>query len=233
MPRIDELIDRLGRAKVITTLDLSKGYWQVPVAAVDRVKTAFSSPYGLFQFTVMPFGLQGAPATFQQMMDELLRGTEGYSAAYLDDIVIYSDDWKDHMKHLKDVFRRLRKAGLTVKLDKCQFGMEQCLYLGHMVGNGTVRPENSKLEALKDFPIPRTKMTLREFLGDSGTIVRSHQEDSSKGGPVECRVWKGIQEVKIVAVWGASAEMPRFRETLCIADRCFRLRSGSCLESNV
>ena len=72
MPRIDELIDRLGWAKVITTLNLSKGYWQVPVAASDREKTAFSSPYGLFQFTVMTFGLQGAPATFQRMMDELL-----------------------------------------------------------------------------------------------------------------------------------------------------------------
>ena len=121
MPRIDELIDRLGWAKVITTLNLSKGYWQVPVAASDREKTAFSSPYGLFQFTVMTFGLQGAPATFQRMMDELLRGTEGYSEAYLDDIVIYSDNWKDHMKHLKEVFR---KAGLTVKLDKCQFGLD-------------------------------------------------------------------------------------------------------------
>ena len=172
MPRIDELIDRLGRAKVITTLDLSKGYWQVPVAAEDRAKTAFSSPYGLFQFTVMPFGLQGAPATFQRMMDELLRGTEGYSAAYLDDIVIYSDNWKDHMKHLKEVFRRLRKAALTVKLDKCQFGMDQCIYLGHMVGNGTVRPENSKLEALKEFPIPRTKTAVRGFLGLAGYYRR-------------------------------------------------------------
>ena len=113
----------------------------------------------------MPFGLQGAPATFQRMMDELLRGTEGYSAAYLDDIVIYSDNWKDHMKHLKEVFRRLRKAALTVKLDKYQFGMDQCIYLGHMVGNGTVRPENSKLEALKEFPIPRTKTAVRGFLG--------------------------------------------------------------------
>ena len=88
MPRIDELIDRLGRAKVITTFDLSKGYWQVPVAAPDREKTAFSSPYGLFQFTAMPFGFQGAPATFLRMMGKLLRETEDYSSAYLDYIVI-------------------------------------------------------------------------------------------------------------------------------------------------
>ena len=72
-----------------------------------------------------------------------------------------------------------------------------------------------------------------EFHGDSSAIVRSHQEDSSKGGLVECIVWKGIREIEIVAVWGASAEMPRFRETLCVADGCFRSRSGSCLESNV
>ena len=120
----------------------------------------------------MSFGLQGAPATFQRMMDELLRGTEGYSAAYLDDIMIYNDNWKHHMKHFKDVFRILKKAALTVKLVKCQFGMVQCVYLGHLVGNGIVRPENSKLEALKDFSIPRTKTAVTEFLGLAGYYRR-------------------------------------------------------------
>ena len=157
MPRIDELIDQLGQAKYVTTLDLTRGYWQVPMAENARVKTAFVTPFGLYQFCVMPFGLQGAPATFQRMMDQLLRGLEEYAAAYLDDLVIYSDSWEDHMLHLAKVFDRLRGAGLTAKPRKCQFGMTQCVYLGHVVGNGVVRPEQSKVEAVMSFPIPQTK----------------------------------------------------------------------------
>ena len=90
MPRIDELLDKLGKAKFLTTLDLSRGYWQVPVAESSKEKTAFITPQGLFQFTTMPFGLQGAPATFQRMMDQLLSGLEAYTAAYRDDLVVFS-----------------------------------------------------------------------------------------------------------------------------------------------
>ena len=89
MPRVDELIDRLGKAKFITTFDLTRGYWQVPVAEEARAVTAFTTPFGLFQFKVIPFGLQGAPATFQRLMDCFIRGLDGSAAAYLDDMVIY------------------------------------------------------------------------------------------------------------------------------------------------
>ena len=85
MPRVDELLDRLGGATFITTLDLARGYWQVPVVKKDRAKTDFITPNGLFQFRVMPFGLNGAPATFQRMMDGVLRGLEPFSADYIDD----------------------------------------------------------------------------------------------------------------------------------------------------
>ena len=91
MPRTDELLDKLGNAKYITTLDLARGYWQVPMAEKDRPKTAFITPNGLYQFRVMPFGLNGAPATFQRMMDQVIRGLESFSGDYLDDIAIFSD----------------------------------------------------------------------------------------------------------------------------------------------
>ena len=120
MPRIDELIDRLGGAKYITTLDLTRGYWQVPVAKTSRDNTAFTTPFGLYEFTVMPFGLHGAPATFQRMIDALLRGLEEYSAAYCDDLIVFSHSWPQHLKHLHAVLQRLREAGLTVKPAKCQ-----------------------------------------------------------------------------------------------------------------
>ena len=90
MPRVDELIDRLGSAKYLTTLDLSKGYWQVPLAADTKELTAFRTPFGFFQYTMMPFGLQGAPATFQCLMDKVLEGAREYSSAYLDYVVVFS-----------------------------------------------------------------------------------------------------------------------------------------------
>ena len=90
MPRIDELIDQLGEARYLSTLDLARGYWHVPVASESQPLTAFITPFGLYQFKVMPFGLSGAPATFQRLMDKLLQGMWEYAAAYLDDLVIYS-----------------------------------------------------------------------------------------------------------------------------------------------
>ena len=93
MPRVDELIERLGPARYLSTLDLTKGYWQVPLAPGTREKTAFATPEGLYQYTVLPFGVHGAPATFQRMMDHLLRPHHAYAAAYIDDIIIYSRGW--------------------------------------------------------------------------------------------------------------------------------------------
>ena len=139
LPRIDDIIDRIGPAKYITTIDLTKGYWQVPVIAADRHKTAFATPFRLFQFNVMPFGLQGALGTFQRMMDRLLQRKSSFTAAYLDDLVIFSTSWKEHIWHLRLVMERLRSAGLTARPKKCQFGMAKCLYLGHVVKSAMVQ----------------------------------------------------------------------------------------------
>ena len=100
----------------------------------SRPKTAFSSPMGLFQFAVMPFGLSGAPATVQRLIDEVLHGAENFAHVYIDDIIIFSPTWHQHLTHLMDVLQRLRASGLTVKMKKCQFGKSQCTYLGHVVG---------------------------------------------------------------------------------------------------
>ena len=171
MPRVDDLIDRLGKAKYISTLDLAKGYWQVPVAKESRPKTAFSTPFGLFQFNVMPFGLRGAPATFQRLMDQVVAGLDATSS-YIDDLVIYSDSWEEHVEHLRQVFKRLQESNLTVKAKKCQLGMCECTYLGHVVGGGVVRPEASKIGAVTSFPRPQTKKQVREFLGLTGYYRR-------------------------------------------------------------
>lgn len=101
MPRIDDLVERVGTAKYITTLDLSKGYWQIPLEETSKQYTAFRTPSALYQFIVMPFGLHGVPAMFQRLMDAVLAGFESFSAAYLDDVVIFSHSWEDHLQHLR------------------------------------------------------------------------------------------------------------------------------------
>ena len=101
MPRIEDLIDCLGQANYISTLDLTRGYWQVPLSEEARAKTAFATKSGLYQFTVMLFGLKGALATFQHLMDTVLQGFDSFSAAYLDDVIIYSNSWSDHLSHLQ------------------------------------------------------------------------------------------------------------------------------------
>ena len=184
MPRIDEMIDQLGRAKFITTLDLTKGYWQVPLTKGAQTKSAFATPFGLYQFKVMPFGLQGAPATFQRLMDRVLQGLEDFSAAYLDDVVIYSTSWKDHLTHLRQVLKRLQDAGLTLKLRKCQFGMAHCVYLGHVVGSGVVKPEGTKLDAVSSFPRPETKKEVCCFLGLTGYYRRFIKDFASTAAPL-------------------------------------------------
>ncbi len=113
MPQVNELLDCLGRARYISTLDLKKGYWQVPLSETAKPKTAFSTPNGHWQYQTLPFGLPGAPATFQRMMDILLRPHQSYAAAYLDDVVIHSEHWEDHLDRLRMVLMELQRAGLT------------------------------------------------------------------------------------------------------------------------
>ena len=149
MPRINEMLDTIGQAKFLTTIDLAKGYWQVPMAQEDREKTAFTSPLGLLQFTIMPFGLRGAPATFQRLMDNVLRGTEEYAGVYLDDIVIHSETWAEHLRQVQDVLRRLQTAGLTIKLKKCSFGVSECTYWGTRSDVGEYAPPKVKLRQSK------------------------------------------------------------------------------------
>ena len=136
----------------------------MPMSQDDKAKTAFISPLGLMQVTVMPFGLSGAPATFQRLMDKNLAGLEHIAGVYLDDIIVYGDPWEEHIQNVQTVFERLQKADLTLKLKKCNFGVEDCEYLGHRVGKGGVRPEQTKIEAISKMPRPTIKKEVRSFL---------------------------------------------------------------------
>ena len=121
MPQVEELFETVRTATVITILDLSKGYWQIPLESTSCEKTAFTTPFGLFGFEVMPFGLHNAPATFQRMVNSVLRDCSQFAQSYIDDIVIFSQSWGQHLLHLERVFQLLSDANLSVQLHKCQF----------------------------------------------------------------------------------------------------------------
>ncbi|KAJ1142020.1 hypothetical protein NDU88_008348 [Pleurodeles waltl] len=172
IPRADELIDKLGAAKFLSTFDLTAGYWQIKMAPGAKEKTAFSTPDGHYQFTVMPFGLKNAPATFQRLVNQVLAGLESFSAAYLDDIAVFSSTWQDHLVHLKKVLKALQSAGLSIKASKCQIGQGTVVYLGHLVGGGQVQPLQPKIQTILDWAAPKTQTQVRAFLGLTGYYRR-------------------------------------------------------------
>ncbi|XP_066509706.1 uncharacterized protein [Hoplias malabaricus] len=180
MPRADDLIERLGKAKVLSTVDLCKGYWQVPLSQSAKELTAFRTPSGLYHFRAMPFGLHGAAATFQRLMDDVLRGTEDFAAAYIDDVVIYSSSWEEHLQHLGIVLRKIADAGLTANPSKCHLAREEVSYLGYILGGGQIRPQVDKVEAVRATPQPNTKRRVRSFLGLVGWYRRFIPNFSTK-----------------------------------------------------
>ncbi|XP_073412006.1 uncharacterized protein [Dendrobates tinctorius] len=183
MPRVDELLDQLAGAKYLTTIDLCKGYWQIPLSPDAIPKSAFVTPFGLFQFRVMPFGMKNAPATFQRLADRLLDGLQDYACAYLD-IAIYSATWEEHLNHLETLLDRIHQAGITLNPNKCHVGKAEVQYLGHWVGSGKQRPEPAKIEAIAKWPVPCTKTQVMAFLGTVGYYRKFVPNYSSVAKPL-------------------------------------------------
>jgi hypothetical protein len=166
IPNVDDLLDALFGAAIYSSLDLASGYWQIRMADEDAEKTAFISKYGLFQWTVMPFGLSTAPATFVKLVDEVLGDLKWRIViAYFDDIVIYSKTYSEHIEHLRAVFDRLRKFTLQAKVSKCLFGTNQLAFIGFIVTPGGVQPNPDNIAAMKAYTRPSTQTEVRSFLG--------------------------------------------------------------------
>ncbi|KAL1263611.1 hypothetical protein QQF64_006350 [Cirrhinus molitorella] len=182
MPRVDELIERLGKAKYLTTLDLCKGYWQVPLTDSAKNLTAFRVPSGLFHFKYMPFGPHGA-ATFQRLVDRVLQGLDNCAAAYIDDIVIFSETWEQHLGHLADVFERIPR-GLVVNAEKCQIAKQEVSFLGYVAGGGSVRPQVDKLQAILSCAPPSTKKSVLSFIGLIGWYRRFIPNFAGRAAPL-------------------------------------------------
>ena len=170
LPKIDQIYGRLKGAKIFSALDMRSGYYHIGLSPEAQPKTAFvlSGPQGgKYEFKVVPFGLTQAPAYFQRLVGEVLRGIN-FAFGYLDDILIYSPDINTHLKHLRIVFERLRQANLKLKESKCNFLKAHIQYLGHIISGEGIEPVPEKLETLENMPAPTTQKEVRQFLGLAG-----------------------------------------------------------------
>ena len=190
MASMEEILERVGSSKVISKLDLAKGFYQVVVEPQSQEKTAFVSPYGKFEFTRMPFGLKNAPATFQRLMEVVLGDCYHCSAPYIDDVVVFSSSGEEHVQHLRLVMEKLRMFGLTLKESKCQFGREKLEYLGHIIGGGELAVPGHRAAAMANYLQPRTKKELRSFLGAASyyrQFVQGYARLSSELSPMTAK----------------------------------------------
>uniref|UniRef100_A0A3B3XY23 Gypsy retrotransposon integrase-like protein 1 n=1 Tax=Poecilia mexicana TaxID=48701 RepID=A0A3B3XY23_9TELE len=166
LPRIEESLDALSGARWFSTLDLASGYNQVPVVEADRPKTAFCTPFGLFEWNRVPFGLCNAPSTFKRLMQRIFGDQQCQSVLlYLDDIVVFSSSVDQHLERLKVVLDRLLQQGLKAKLSKCSFFQKEVRYLGHVISGEGVATDPSKVEVVANWPTPTKASELRSFLG--------------------------------------------------------------------
>ena len=170
LPRIDDLLDKLGGARFFSTLDLASGYWQIRMEPKSQEKTAFITHKGLHEFRVMPFGLRNAPAAFQRLMQEVLSdlnpadGSE-FVSVYVDDILVYSRSLSDHLHHLQRVFSRLKKFNLKLKPAKCSFIQQEVRFLGHVLTPQGFKTSEDHISSVKEFKPPQSVRDVRRFFG--------------------------------------------------------------------
>lgn len=215
-PVQDEIFSKLSNDHFFTKIDLSKGYWQVPLTEEAKPMTAFITHDGLYQFKVMAFGLVNSSATFSRIMRKLLRGIK-FVDNYIDDVLIHTPSWEEHIETLTRVFESLRRANMTAKPSKCYFGFEKVEFLGHVVGNGQLQPNPSKLEAIREAPRPQTKTQLRSLLGllnyyrsfiPNFAAIASPLTDKTKKGEPNKVIWKESQEVAFKTLKGKLTQAP-------------------------
>lgn len=164
IPNVQDCTSFLTGTTIYSKIDLIKAYHQIPVEPSDIPKTAITTPFGLFEYVRMPFGLRNAAQTFQRFIDEVIRGLP-FCFAYLDDLLIASANPDEHKVHLEQVFGRLHDHGIVINTDKCQFGATELEFLGHKINSQGIKPLPEKVQVILDCPPPTTKRALRRFLG--------------------------------------------------------------------
>lgn len=203
LPNLSTILDRLGNAKYLTTLDIQSAYWQIKMSENSKKYTSFAIPgRGLFHFNRMPFGLTNAPATFQALVDKLFGPElEPYCFKYLDDIVIVTPDIETHFSVLEEVFKRLKESGLTLNKDKCQFCRSELKFLGYIINRQGLQVDPSKVSAVVDMPKPKSTKEVRRILGMISWYRRFVPHFSSLVSPLTDLTRKNAK-----FVWSAQCE---------------------------
>lgn len=215
IPRIEDLLERLAKAKIFSKLDLRSGYNQIRILPSDIPKTAFSTRNGHFEFLVLPFGLSNAPATFMRLMNSIFSDQiDKHVQVFFDDILIYSENLELHLEHLKTVFETLRKNKLFAKLSKCVFAAEEVVYLGHKISASGISTDPDKVFAVQNWPVPKSVDDIRSFLGLAGYYQRFIRDFALLAAPLTHLTKKNIQ-----FIWGTEQQnsFDSLKNALCNA----------------
>ncbi|WVZ80457.1 hypothetical protein U9M48_027928 [Paspalum notatum var. saurae] len=193
LPRIDDLFDQLQGACVFSKIDLRSGYHQMKIRPSDIPKTAFITRFGLYEYTVMSFGLTNAPAYFMNLMNKVfMEYLDKFVVVFIDDILIYSKTEEEHEEHLRLVLQKLREHKLYAKLSKCEFWLDQVPFLGHIVLKGGIMVDPSKISSVMDWKVPEVVKEVRGFLGLAGYYRRFIESFSRIAKPMTLLLEKGV-----------------------------------------
>ena len=187
LPRLEDVWDAVGEANatVYSVLDFSCGFWQCEMASESKHKTAFVTPTGQYHWRVLPYGLVNSPVTFTRTVHHVLKNLLFKTCiAYVDDIICFSKNMSDHIKHLDQIFKRLNEAGLKLKPSKCHFAAKEVKYLGHIISAKGVKPNPEKVEIVSSFPVPKNAKEVRSFLGLTNYYKRFIQDYSKIAAPL-------------------------------------------------
>ncbi|KAL0428120.1 UNVERIFIED_CONTAM: Retrovirus-related Pol polyprotein from transposon.6 [Sesamum latifolium] len=193
LPRIDDLLDQLKGATTFSKIDLRSGYLQLRIAEKDIPKSAFHTRYGHYEFLVMPFGLTNAPAAFMALMNRTFQEyLDRFVIVFIDDILVYSKNREEHEQHLRIVLQILKEKELYAKLSKCEFWVNQVVFLRHVISGDGVMPDPSKVKAVMEWRIPKNTTEVRNFLGLAGYYRRFVEGFFIIAGPLTKLLRKGV-----------------------------------------
>nr|GFB58543.1 putative reverse transcriptase domain-containing protein [Tanacetum cinerariifolium] len=215
LPRIDDLFDQLQGSSVYSKIDQRSGYHQLRVREEDIPKTAFRTRYGHYKFQVMPFGLTNAPAVFMDLMNQVCKPyMDKFVIVFIDDILIYSRDEKEHKEHLNAILELLKKEELYAKFSKCEFWIPKVRFLGHVIDSQGIHMDPAKIESIKDWASPKSPTEIRKFLGLAGYYRRFIEGFSKITKPMT-----KLTQKKVKFEWGDKQEVAfqLLKQKLCSA----------------